>query len=221
MPRRRRPYLLAFLCAGRKLGFLFAPQSRRLPRLFLSSGQGCPRPASKLFRRSVHASDRDRILPPSGSGESLAKPLSGLRANLKPALGFEDLDGADVAFGDAASLANQRQNPPRLGALLASGRELEPDAIFKIAAGRLRSFGISSRIHELFRRRPLSLILAKECGCDFLRAFRRQLYFGEANLLIGKRARKHRVAQKTLPVELEYGLGARNRHPRCLDASYG
>src|SRR5262249_38956081 len=221
LERRRRPYLLVFLCAGRKLCPLFALQPRRLPRPFLFTGQGRPSPASKLFRPSVHASDRNGILPPSGSGESLAKPLSGLRANFKPALGFEDLDGTDVAFGDAASLANQRQNPSGLGALLASGRELEPDAIFKIAAQRLKSLGIPSRIHESFRRGTLSLILAEECGCDLLRAFRRQQVFGEVKLLIVQRARERRVAQKPFPVTLEYGLGVWNRHPRCLDASNG
>jgi hypothetical protein len=120
VPRRRRPYLLVFLCARRKLFSLFALQSRLLPRLFLCTGQGRRRPACKLFPPAVHARDRDRILPPSRSGESLAKSLSGLSANLKPALGFEDLDGADVAFGDAAGLTNQREKPSRLRAWLRS-----------------------------------------------------------------------------------------------------
>jgi hypothetical protein len=69
--------------------------------------------------------------------------LSGARAHLNQALGFEDFDGADVALGDSASLAKEWQYPARLTSLPPSDRELEPDTGIEIVARHFSFAGVS------------------------------------------------------------------------------
>ena len=85
----------------------------------------------------------------------------------------------------------------------------------------LNFVGVSSGIHELFRRRAVGLVLAKERRRDLLRAFRGEQFLGEGKLFVVKRAFERRVAQKPFPVALEDGLGARNLHPGRLYSRKG
>ena len=212
---------LASSGARRRLRRFFSLLSRLFPVPFRCGRPRRIREVRALIRPTVHGRNRDRILPPPRTGESTTEALSGARAHLNQALGFEDFDRADVALGDPASLANEWQDPARLSSLLPPDRELEPDTAIEIAP-RSRNFaGVFSCIHELFRRRAVGLVLAKERRRDLLRAFRGEQFLGEGKLFVVKRAFEGRVAQKPFPVALEDGLGARNLHPGRLYSRKG
>src|SRR5690606_6987007 len=63
------------------------------------------------------------------------KAVSLLGRHFKDGLGIEDADGPDGRLGDATGLAEHRQQPARLGLVLAAERDLEPGATLETLAG--------------------------------------------------------------------------------------
>src|SRR5579859_478938 len=74
--------------------------------------------------------------------------------DLELGVAVEDADGADIGFGDLAHAADHRQQPARIGVLLAAGIELEPDARLGLVVPRLEGRRLLRRvgqIEQLFR----------------------------------------------------------------------
>ncbi len=128
----------------------------------------------------------------------LAGPLSdgggeGVRAvgnDLEAGLGVEDADRADFALRDMSCLADQRQQPARLGTVFPADRYREPDAIFEacirtLALGRIegrrRTFG------EFLGCRPRRKLLTQEGDGDLLGAEGREEFMRESRLVLAGR----------------------------------
>ena len=100
--------------------------------------------------------------PPPARATLAMNSCRQLRRDLETALILMDADGADMALGDAAGAADQRQQPARFGILLAPDIQLEPLAAGEIATGGL---GVIRR-RARFRRIPRARAARPGSGAD-------------------------------------------------------
>src|SRR5690606_30511802 len=171
---------------------------RPLAMRFLGPGAGWP----LRLPDSFGALDDDALFAgalPDGRSEAVGPVGDDLEAGF----GVEDADRSDLALGDVAGLAYQRQQPARFGAVFPAKRYAEPDAILEARVGtfalrcvenRRRAFG------KLFGGGPRGKLLAHEGHRDLLGGVGSEEFACKAGFVFAGRLGQGRIGQDALVV---------------------
>ena len=128
---------------------------------------------------------------PDGCGEAVRPVGDDLEARFR----VENADRADLALGDIAGLADQRQQPARLGAVFSADRYREPDAVFEARVGPFALRCVENRrgaFGKLFGGGPGGKLLAQEGRGDLLGAVGREQLAHEIRLILAGRLGERR-----------------------------
>src|SRR5690606_19343892 len=101
------------------------------------------------FTRAIHGGDVDAALAGAVLADIAQEAVDLVGGNFENGLGIEDADRTNGPLGNAAGLADHRQEPTRLCALLAAHGHLEPAAAGKgLAGARLAGAELVLRRHS-------------------------------------------------------------------------